>query len=313
MKVTWGIENVERTVHTALTLGSFDGLHLGHQAILKRLIALKEEMNIARTVVLTFHPHPQEVLRRNNSTLSLLTTIDERLTLIAETGIDEAIVLEFTPQLASTPYSEFFQKYIISMIGTEAMVVGFNHAFGKNREGDITHLRELATTSHIYIEETPPYFVGEVSISSTKIRNAITAGEIEKANAYLGRRYGIGGVVEEGDKIGRTLNFPTANMQVDPRKLLPQDGVYAGVCTTEFGRYKAAVSIGVRPTLTTERVRKVEAFLLDFTGDLYGQNISIEFDSFIRSQEKFDGLEALKIQMQKDVVETETRLSRKGL
>ena len=335
MKVTWGIENVSRLEHTALTLGSFDGVHLGHQAILTRLNALKNEREVSRSLVLTFDPHPQEILRRNDTTISLLTTIDERLDLIAKSGIDETLVVEFTPELAATPYSQFFQNYIISAIGTDSMVVGFNHAFGKNREGDIAHLRALAAAEKIYVEETPPFFVGDVSVSSTKIRHALLSAEsvtqalqpeqegsqarepelpgIETANSFLGRAYSLTGMVEEGDKIGRTLNFPTANILTHKNKLIPADGIYAGICHTQSGKYKAAISIGTRPTFTSTSERKIEAYLLGFEGDLYWENITVDFHSFIRHQEKFDGLDSLITQMQKDVAEVETRLRSKGL
>lgn len=312
MKVTRGIENVSRLEHTALTLGTFDGVHLGHQAILRRLNALKSERGVSRSLVLTFDPHPQEILRKNDTTVSLLTTIDERLDLIAETGIDETLIIPFTPEVAATPYSEFFQRYIVSAIGTSAMVVGFNHAFGKNREGDSAHLRTLAA-EQIYIEEMPPFFVGDTSVSSTKIRHALLSGEIETANSFLGRAFSMTGMVEEGDKIGRTLNFPTANLLINENKLIPADGVYAGICHTQSGKYKAAISIGTRPTITSSSERKVEAYLLGFDGDLYWENITLDFHCLIRPQEKFDGLDSLIVQMQKDVAEVETRLRSKGL
>ncbi len=302
MKVTWGLENATFDPKTITTLGSYDGMHRGHVEILNRLKAKKHELKLDRTLVVTFDPHPQEVLKRNNTAIELLTTIDERLELLERSGVDEVLVIRFSTEFAKTPYNDFFRKVLIEGIGTKGMVVGFNHAFGKNREGDLEHLRTLASETGIVVEEVPPLIINGVSISSTKIRHALSEGDLKSANDYLGRPYEISGFVEEGDKLGRTLDFPTANVHVPLNKLIPCDGVYAGFADVGGKKYNAAISIGTRPTVTDAGARKVEAYILDFDSDIYGETIRTSFTSYIRPQLKFDSLEDLKTQMRNDVI-----------
>ena len=301
MKVTWGLENASFDPKTITTLGSYDGMHRGHVEILNRLKAKKDELGLNRSLVLTFDPHPQEVLRKNNTAIELLTTIEERLELFEKTGIDEVLVIRFSTEFAKTPYSDFFKKILIDGLGTKGMVVGFNHAFGKNREGDIEHLRTLALETGIIVEEVPPLIIHGQSISSTKIRHALLEGDLTTANEFLGRSYELSGIVEEGDKLGRTLGYPTANIQVLANKLIPCDGVYGGSAIINGRKYHAAISIGTRPSVTDAGARKVETFILDFENDIYGETISIQFMSYLRPQLKFDSLEDLKQQMKEDV------------
>ena len=302
MKVTYGIENADHDPSTIATLGSYDGLHLGHQDILWRLKQQKIERPFNRSLVITFDPHPQEILRKNNSTIQLLSTIDERLRLIAGCGIDETVVIPFSFEFSQTPYAEFFEQTLVNRLGVKAMVVGNNHAFGKNREGDLEHLEQLAQKLQIKITEVPPYVVDDVPISSTKIRHALLDGDIITATKYLGREYELSGTVVAGDKLGRELGFPTANIDSPKNKLIPKDGVYAGSVVTNTGiTYKAAISIGTKPTITDSPERVIEALLLDFTGDLYGSTLTLLFDNYLREQIKFPSLDALKKQIQVDV------------
>jgi riboflavin kinase/FMN adenylyltransferase len=307
--VTWGIDSLDYIPGTAATLGSYDGVHLGHHKIVDHLIGVKNERFLSRSLVITFHPHPQEVLRRNDSEIQLLTTIDERLKLLAVTGIDEVLVLEFSKEFSQTPYEQFFRKTLVERIGVEAMVVGFNHAFGKNREGDTEHLKQLASKEAVYVEEVEPLIIDGISVSSTKIRHALLEGNISTANHYLGRRYGIEGVVVKGDAIGRELGYPTINLSMQQNKLIPADGVYSGMTTIDGISYPAAISIGTRPTVTDSRERVVEAFLLDFSGDLYEKKVILGFHNFLRSQIKFDSLEELRKQISLDVVAVRSDIS----
>ncbi|MDP4220885.1 MAG: bifunctional riboflavin kinase/FAD synthetase [Bacteroidota bacterium] len=301
MKVTWGLENASFDPKTVTTLGSYDGMHRGHVEILARLIRTKQELGMNRSLVLTFDPHPQEVLRKNNSSVNLLTTIDERLALFEKAGIDEALVIRFSLDFSKMPYNDFFRNILLAKLGTKAMVVGFNHAFGKNREGDVEHLKALAAESGIRVESVPPLIVDGVSISSTKIRHALLEGRLAIANEYLGRPYELTGVVEGGDKIGTALGYPTANLSVPASKLIPSDGVYSGRATHDGRHYLAAISIGNRPTIEANGPRKVEAFLLDFAGNLYENKLRLEFHSYLRPQATFDTLEELKTQIEEDV------------
>jgi riboflavin kinase/FMN adenylyltransferase len=301
LKVTWGLENAEHNPKTITTLGSYDGVHLGHKRILARLRERKSELSLDRSVLLTFHPHPQEVLRKTGAPVELLTPIHERIALLENEGIDEVVVIKFTKEFSQTSYIDFFRETIAKALGTRAMVVGFNHAFGKNREGDAEHLKVIAPEMSISIEEMPPVSVNGISISSSKIRAALKAGDIASANDWLGRAYGIEGRVVRGDSIGSGLGFPTANLEIDPSKLVPADGVYASRATVNGRTYNAALSIGSKPTIYEAGLRVVEALLIDFSGDLYNQILKIECLRYLRPQEKFATIEELKNAMARDV------------
>jgi riboflavin kinase/FMN adenylyltransferase len=302
VKVTWGLENATFDSQTITTLGSYDGMHRGHTEILNHVLLKKRELGLNRSLVITFDPHPREVLRKNNSSVDLLTTIEERLALLNLSGVDETLVIRFSLEFARTAYNDFFRNFIINTLGTKAMVVGFNHAFGKNREGDIEHLRILAKETGIVVDEVPPLIIDGISISSTKIRHALLDGNLSIANEYLGRAYEITGIVEHGDKIGQKLGFATANLKMPEHKLIPADGVYAGRVTYEEKIYSAAVSIGNRPTINSNGERKVEVFLLDFNEIIYEKQLRVEFLSYIRPQKKFDSLEELTKEIEDDVL-----------
>lgn len=301
MKITYGIEAATFNPSTIATLGSYDGLHLGHRDILATLLKKKKDEGFARSLVLTFDPHPQEVLKKNNSSIQLLTTIDERLALIESAGIDETIVIPFSFEFSQTPYTEFFEKSLVNRIGVKAMVVGINHAFGKNREGDIDHLEELAEKLSVEIIEVPPHFIDGVHISSTKIRHALLEGNLSIVHSYLGRDYELSGIVVGGDKLGRELGFPTANIEIPANKLIPKDGVYSGSASIDGKQYKSAISIGTRPTVADKLDRVVEALLLDFSEDIYGKKLTISLSNYLRDQIAFPTLAALQEQMKIDV------------
>ena len=306
LKVTRGLENASYKQKTITTLGSYDGMHRGHVEILKRLIDKKTELGLDRSLVLTFDPHPQEILHKNNTRVDLLTTIDERLTLLEKIGVDETLVIRFSLEFAKTRYDDFFRDILIKGLGTKAMVVGFNHAFGQNREGDTEHLKSLAAETNITVEEVPPLIINRVSVSSTKIRHALLEGNLELANEYLGRSYELSGIVEQGDKLGRMLGFPTANITSPKHKLVPSDGVYAATSEVKGKSYAAAISIGTRQTFMTGGERKVEAHLLDFDDDIYGAEVKVLFLSYIRPQAKFDSFDQLKNQIEDDIIHVRT-------
>ncbi len=301
MKITWGLENATHNPKTITTLGSYDGVHLGHKRILARLRERKQELGLDRSLLITFHPHPQEVLRRNGAPVELLTTIEERLELIEKEGIDETLVIKFTPEFSQTSYIDFFRDTIVNTLGTKAMVLGFNHAFGKNREGDAEHLKKLAPEMGILIEEIAPVEKDGISISSSKIRAALKAGDMANANAWLGHSYSMSGIVIHGEEIGRELGFPTANLEIDPAKLVPIDGVYAARVIHNGKHYKAALSIGTKPTLHENGERTIEALLIDYSGNLYGENLTIECLRYLRPQKKYTSLEELKLSIANDV------------
>jgi riboflavin kinase/FMN adenylyltransferase len=301
LKITWGLENATFDERTITTLGSYDGVHLGHRKILERLRERKKELQFNRSVLLTFHPHPQEVLRRNNTSVELLTTIDERLALIEQQGIDETVVIKFSKEFAQTSYIDFFRETIVQKLGTTAMVVGFNHAFGKNREGDALHLKQLAPELGVTIEEIQPVIIDGVSISSTKIRNALKEGDLANANAWLGRPYSFSGEVIHGEGIGSELGFPTANLELPESKLVPGDGVYAAKVYWGTQSALGALSIGSKPTIHEIAPRTIEVLMLDFTGQIYKETLTVECLHYIRSQQKFSSIEELQLAMERDV------------
>ncbi len=301
MKITWGLENATKNERTIATLGSYDGIHLGHQKILRRLVDKKSELGLDRSIVITFHPHPQLVLKRNDTVVPLLTTIEERLDLLDQQGVDEVLIIKFSLEFSQTSYLDFFHEIILETLGTKAMVVGFNHAFGKNREGDLAHLKRAAPELGISLEEVAPLSVDGLEVSSTKIRNALLAHELGQANLMLGRPYRFTGTVVGGDKIGRTLGYPTANIALPEHKLIPSDGVYATRVLIDGTYYDGALSIGTRPSIVVDGGRVVEVFLLKRTGDLYGKQLSIDCIEYIRPQATFGSLDELRAAIGNDV------------
>lgn len=301
MKITWGLENASFNPRTVTTLGSYDGVHLGHQKILSRLHVRKRELHLGRSLLITFHPHPQEVLRKTGSPVELLTTIEERLELLDHQGIDETLVITFTREFSQTSYIDFFENTIVKALGTKAMVVGFNHAFGKNREGDTNHLKKLAPELGVTIEEIEPVIIDGNSISSSKIRLALKAGDMANANEWLGRPYQLRGRVVHGDALGRELCYPTANLEIDPVKLVAADGVYAASVRLQGKNHRAALSIGTKPTVHDDGTRAIEVLVLDFEGELYGEELHVDCLRFLRPQEAFANLGELKQAIAKDV------------
>jgi riboflavin kinase/FMN adenylyltransferase len=308
VKVIWGLDRVDPTLSSITTLGSFDGVHRGHLQIVEALVEHQTTLGLDRSIVVTFHPHPQQVLRRNNSTVQLLTTIDERLELLSRTGVDEVVVIEFTPEFSRKTYVDFFHEILLEKLRTKAMVVGFNHAFGKNREGDLEHLEELGKRSNIPIYKVGPSLNEGTNISSTRIRKSLLAGEVEDANRCLGRNYAFKGVVISGDHLGRTLDYPTANLKIESEKLLPGDGVYACRVDLHGKVVSGAMSIGHRPTLGEGLARVVEVFLFDFSEEIYGEHVCAECIGFLRMQEQFETMDLLRKQIQMDVAKCRTLL-----
>ncbi len=301
MRTTWGLENTSFNPKTLTTLGSYDGVHLGHRKILSRIRQRKHELDLDRSLLITFHPHPQEILRKNGSAVELLTTIHERLELLEKEGIDETLVVQFTREFSQTSYIDFFQNTIVKALGTKAMVVGYNHAFGKNREGDTEHLKKLAPELGVTIEEIEPVYHDGISIGSSKIRLALKAGDMENANAWLGRSYHIRGHVVHGDSLGKQIGFPTANLKVEPEKLIPADGVYAATILLRGKEHPAALSIGTKPTVRDDGERVVEVLILDFEGELYGEKLRVDCLRYLRPQEAFGSMEELKEAIARDV------------
>jgi riboflavin kinase/FMN adenylyltransferase len=280
-----------------VALGVFDGVHLGHRAILATAVAHAARAGIG-AVTCTFDPHPMQVLQPDRAPLPI-TTLDERVAFIAESGIDATVVLPFTARLAAMEPEAFVKDILLGRLHAQEVVVGFNHTFGRGARGDARLLQALGDRLGFTAHVVPPLYVDGVAVSSSEIRAALGRGEVERAQRYLGRRYAVVGRVIEGAGRGRTLGFPTANVDID-RPLLVAPGVYAAWAELTEDRHPAVVNIGVRPTFD-ERKLVVEAHLLDFSGRLYGRTIRLAFACRLREERRFPGADALREQIRLDV------------
>jgi riboflavin kinase/FMN adenylyltransferase len=285
-----------------LTVGVFDGLHRGHQELIRRLVSGAQAAG-APAVVLTFHPHPAVVLGRQ-ADLSYLTLPDEKAALLGELGVDRVITLPFTPELASQS-AEAFMQAVSSSLGVEQLLIGYDFALGRNREGNAARLTELGERFGYRTGIVPPFQVDGRVISSSGIRSRLLAGQVAEAAADLGRTYRLGGPVVHGDGRGRHIQVPTANIAFPPEKLAPANGIYATWAWLDGQRFAGATNIGINPTFTPERTSvSLETHLLDFDGDLYGRELSLEFVARLRGEEKFASVEALLAQIRDDIART---------
>lgn len=296
-----------------LTMGTFDGVHPGHHALLRELVRLAKALNTV-SVVLTFWPHPRLVLGHDPEKLRLLNTLEEKTRILSETGIDHLVVLPFTTELAQLSASEFTTRILTEQLRTRHLLVGFNHRFGKDGVRS-EELEALATRLGFGLSRYQPVEIDGQRPSSTRIRHLLLEGRIPEANALLGYAYSITGRVVGGQQLGRRLSFPTANLQVNERaKLLPPDGVYACRVRITGKTFGGMVNIGVKPTVNTQMDhRSVEVHILDFEEDIYSEEISLEFLHKTREEMKFEGLEALKAQLSKDETEIRKLLQKHGL
>ena len=297
--------------NAVVTIGTFDGVHLGHQAIFKEMRRLAQETN-GETVVVTFHPHPRQVLSIGTDKLRFICTQEEKLQKFEEFGIDNVVIIPFTKEFASTPSDEFIKSYIIERLHPSVIVVGYDHHFGKNRMGDFEMLSHLGQQYGFRTVQVEAKDVNEVAVSSTKIRNFLWTGNVKAANELLGYPYSVTGTVVLGNQIGRTLGFPTANLDIPNEfMMINNPGVYA--CQTEIDgkTYNAMANTGFRPTIgdRAEGDFIIEVNVFDFDGDLYGKTLKVWFIDRIRDEVKFNGLEALKAQLQHDREEAKKILS----
>ena len=280
----------------ALTIGSFDGVHRGHVDVIRHVVS-GAAAHEAQPALITFEPHPRCVLDPANCPQTI-TTLQEKLALIEAAGIEHAIVLRFDRELASLSPQEFIDR-LARVMDLRRWVIGYDFAFGRGRTGSAQWLREHGHQ----VDVIPPFQVEGRDLHSSEVRRLITAGDIEDANRLLGREYAMAGPVEAGDRVGRQLGFPTANIAVEPNKLIPAHGAYAGRVRAPEGNFVAALSVGYRPTFGGTQLR-VEAFLLDFEGDLYQQRLELSFVRYLHPDIKFPGPDELVTQLKKDVADT---------
>jgi riboflavin kinase / FMN adenylyltransferase len=296
MKIYEGLAGFTPVRNAVVTSGTFDGVHLGHQKILNRIREIARTIQ-GETVLITFWPHPRLVLYPDEHNLRLLSTFEEKTKLLRQFGIDHMITIPFTQEFSQMSSQEFINKVLIESIETKKLVIGYDHRFGKNREGSFEYLKANSLTFGFELEEIPRQDVDEIGVSSTKIRRALESGDVITASNCLGRPYELNGIVIKGQQIGRSIGFPTANIHIpNDYKLIPKDGVYAVEASVDGSIYKAMLNIGNRPTVDGTK-KTVEANLFDFQGDLYDRQITVYFREFLREERKFENLEALKSQL----------------
>jgi riboflavin kinase / FMN adenylyltransferase len=299
MKIYEGLEGFLPVPNAVVTSGTFDGVHLGHQKIIRRIREIARKIQ-GETVLITFWPHPRLVLYPNEHDLRLLSTFEEKANLLRQFGIDHLVTIPFTQEFSQLSSEEFIRSVLIDKIQTKKLVIGYDHRFGKNREGSFEYLKEHSSDFGFELEEISRQDVEDIGVSSTKIRKALELGDVKTASNYLGRPYELNGLVVKGQQIGRSIGFPTANIHIpNDYKLIPHDGVYAVEAKVEGILYKAMLNIGNRPTVDGSK-KTVEAHLFDFQGDLYNKLITVYFREFIREEKKFKSLEALKNQLFQD-------------
>jgi riboflavin kinase/FMN adenylyltransferase len=287
-----------------VALGAFDGIHLGHRAILGEAVA-RGKARDTQVVACTFDRHPMEVLQPDRAPLPI-TTLAERLELIAETGVDVTLVLAFTPELAAMEPEAFVGEVIVGRLHAQEVVVGFNHTFGRGARGDAALLRAIGAPMGLVTHVVSPLLVDGVAVSSSEIRAALKVGDVDQAARYLGRPYSIGGTVTRGAGRGRTLGFPTANLEPE-RPLLVPTGVYACRAEVDGGLHPAVVNVGVRPTFGEETLA-IEAYLMDFAGNLYDRRLRLHFIGRLRGEQKFQSVDDLRAQIGRDVAAARRRL-----
>ena len=298
MKIFEDISEFQSKGFSVVTVGTFDGLHIGHQEIIRMMKKYAGEKN-GETIVVTFHPHPRIVLDPSHDVKFILTR-ERKFELLSNLGIDNLIVIPFTKEFSRTSSENFIKEYLIGKLGTDMLIVGYDHHFGRNREGNYEQLRSLGKDLKFEVAEIPAQYVDDIPVSSTKIRNALTEGTVRLANRMLGFEYSITGKVISGNKIGRTIGFPTANIEIEDKyKLIAAGGVYA--CKVECGGkiYMGMGNIGTRPTIGKHDFT-TEVHLFDFNEDIYGKEITIYFIDRVRDEVKLSSLDELKIQLLRD-------------
>lgn len=325
MKIYHQLSEFKKLANAVVTIGTFDGVHLGHQKIINRLSELAKQRG-GETVILTFFPHPRMIIDPENQALKMINTIKEKAEILANLGIDHLIITPFTRDFSNLCAADYIKTILVDTIGTKQLIVGYDHRFGKDRQGGMKELEDYAKVYDFNIEEIPEHDINDVAVSSTKIRSALLAGDVSLASTYLGYSFSINGPVIKGDKIGRTIGFPTANIFVEETyKLIPGDGIYA--VTVEMSSnltvqssqlpgevqlktenlplktYQGMAYIGQRPTING-MTRNIEVNIFDFNQEIYGQTIKMNFLKFLRHDVKFTGLEALKEQLHQDKLAT---------
>lgn len=301
MKIYHDTENLPAFSHAVITIGTFDGVHTGHLQIIRQL--LKETLEVDGTAVLiTFHPHPKQVVASSKKPIFILNTPEEKAALLAKAGIEHLVVVPFNKAFADQPAEDYISNFLVSHFHPHTIIIGYDHRFGRNREGDYHLLEDRAKQFGYLVKEIPEHVLQDITISSTKIREALLQGDTGTATAFLGYPYFFSGMVKEGNKLGRTIDFPTANLEVeDENKLIPANGVYAVTVDVEdlSATYQGMMNIGFRPTIGGNH-RVIEVHIFAFDESIYGKKVTVHIMAKLRDEITFSGLEALKEQLGND-------------
>lgn len=302
MKLHTNLKSFKAT-NPVVTIGTFDGVHLGHQKVILRLKEIAKKHN-GESVIFTFYPHPRLVTSTSETNLRLLTTLEEKKMLFEKFGIDHLVVYPFNKAFSELTYNEFVEQILVEKMKTRCLVVGYDHKFGKNREGGFEYLKKCAKKFNFEVEKLDALLVDEENVSSTKIREALQSGDIKKANHYFGYKFSLLGTVISGKQVGRKIGFPTANIKTsDKHKIIPGYGVFAVKIIVNNKNYKGMLNIGSRPTFNKNADnRSIEVNIFDFSDNIYNHEIRLIFIDKIRDEQKFSGVEMLVEQLRKDKI-----------
>lgn len=298
--------------NAVVTIGTFDGVHLGHRSILQEVVRHAHQIN-GESVLITFDPHPRQVLSPGQE-IKLLTPLHRKLELITEAGIDHVVVVPFTKEFSNLSAADYISDFLVALFHPHTIIIGYDHQFGHDRQGNIHLLKQYESGYQYNVVEIPAQLIDEAAVSSTKIRKAITAGHMEDATHMLGRYYTLGGKVIRGRQLGRTIGYPTANIQPhDASQIVPGIGIYAVTVKVQGQKLNGMLSIGHNPTVTDEKKINIEVNLFDFDEDIYDAGLELSFITYLRNEEKFASLDALKEQLAKDKEHTLSALAQIGV
>ncbi|HTE02102.1 MAG TPA: bifunctional riboflavin kinase/FAD synthetase [Mucilaginibacter sp.] len=299
MRIYNNIDEFVPITNAVVTIGTFDGVHLGHRKIIARLKELADSIN-GETVILTFFPHPRMILHPEDQDIKMINTMNEKAELLEQLGVDHLIITPFSRDFSNQSAEEYIRDVLVEKIGTKKIVIGYDHRFGKDRQGGLPELQHLAPVYGFEVIEIPEQDIHDVAVSSTRIRKALLSNDIHLANEFLGYPFFISGKVTRGDQIGRTIGYPTANIMVEETyKLIPADGIFAVKVYLDGQEYKGMGYIGHRPTING-MTRNIEVNIFDFNHDIYSQSIRMELLHYVRGDVKFESLDQLKLQLGKD-------------
>ena len=305
MQVHRDIENLPAFRNAVVTIGTFDGVHMGHRQVIDKLKTEAKAVN-GETVIITFHPHPRKVVSSTILGIRLINTLDEKIELLEQLGIDHVVVVPFTDAFANQRAEDYINNFLIDKFHPHTIIIGYDHHFGRDRLGDYRLLEKVAGKYNYQLKEIPKHILENISISSTNIREAILHSDIATADKLLGYEFFFSGIVVHGNKLGRTLGYPTANLKVmDEEKIVPGNGIYAVYAQPEgfTDRLKAMMSIGFRPTVDGKK-RVIEVNIFDFDKEIYDQPLKVFVKKYLREEIKFDGLESLVKQIDQDKIDS---------